>query len=106
MANEEYLAKLKEGVSVWLEWRENHPDTRPDLNGADLGWTDLRQALLRDADLPEAHLNGADLQRAKLEEANLRGADLREVKGLTKEQIESASIDDGTKLPDGLGPSK
>ena len=86
MANEDHLAKLKEGVSVWLEWRENHPDTRPDLNGADL--------------------QGAFLQRAKLEEANLRGADLREVKGLTKEQIESAIIDDGTKLPDGLGPSK
>ena len=38
--------------------------------------------------------------------ANLRGADLRNVEGLTKEQIESAIIDDTTKLPDGLGPSK
>ena len=72
---------LKEGTGVWLEWRQNHPDIRPDLNGADLG--------------------GADLQ-----EANLRGADLRNVEGLTQDQIESADINDETKPPDGLRPSK
>jgi uncharacterized protein YjbI with pentapeptide repeats len=87
---------LKKGIGVWLEWRQNHPDIRPDLNGADLG----------DANLQEANLEGAFLQGANLREANLRGADLRNVEGLTKEQIESADIDDETKLPDGLRPSE
>ena len=91
MANEEHLVKLTEGVSVWNEWRKNSPDIRPDLRGAEL--------------------KGVNLQGAQLQEANLRwgqhqGADLRDVEGLTKGQIESARIDDKTKLPDGLGPSK
>jgi uncharacterized protein YjbI with pentapeptide repeats len=91
VANEEHPAMLKEGTGVWLEWRQNHPDIRPDLNGADLGG----------ADLQEANLEGAFLQGA-----NLRGADLRNVEGLTQDQIESAEINDETKLPDGLRPSK
>ena len=31
MANPEHLAILKRGVEVWNEWREDHPETRPDL---------------------------------------------------------------------------
>ena len=63
-------------------------------------------ALFQFADLHGANLQGTDLLVADLRGANLPGADLRNVKGLTKAQIESAFIDDETKLPDGLRPSK
>jgi Pentapeptide repeats (8 copies) len=91
MANEEHLAILKKGVPAWNEWREQHPDIRPDLrgaylSGANLSKANLRQADLRDAHLIEAHLStanlsgaslsGASLSRANLSEANLGGAEL------------------------------
>jgi hypothetical protein len=96
VANEEHLVKLTEGVSVWNEWRKNSPDIRPDLRGAELKGVNLQGAQLQEANLRWGQLQGA----------NLQGADLRDVEGLTKGQIESARIDDKTKLPDGLGPSK
>lgn len=72
MANEEHLAKLKEGVKAWNVWRENNPNVRPDLVGAD-----LRGANLVEADLHGASLGEANLFRANLNQANLRSADLR-----------------------------
>ena len=89
--NEEHLVKLTEGVNVWNEWRKNSPDIRPDLRGAKLKGVNLQ---------------GAQLQEANLRWGQLQGADLRDVEGLTKGQIESARIDDKTKLPDGLRPSE
>ena len=82
MANEEHLAKLKEGVEVWNQWREDHlPLTKPDLSGAHLYRFDLRHANLRQADLAGANLRqadlaGANLSGADLGRANLSGADL------------------------------
>ena len=91
MVNEEHLVKLTEGVNVWNEWRKNSPDIRSDLRGAKLKGVNLQ---------------GAQLQEANLRWGQLQGADLRDVEGLTKGQIESARIDDKTKLPDGLRPSE
>jgi Pentapeptide repeats (8 copies) len=56
MANEEHLAILKKGVPAWNEWREQHPDIRPDLRGAYLSGANLSKANLRQADLRDAHL--------------------------------------------------
>jgi hypothetical protein len=36
MANPEHLAKLKEGVEAWNEWRAKNLDIVPDLSKADL----------------------------------------------------------------------
>ena len=82
MANEEHLAILKEGVAVWNEWREQHPDIEPNLRGADLDDANLRRAYLSGAHLEAANLAGANLFEANLSEADLRaarlgGADLR-----------------------------
>jgi hypothetical protein len=87
MANEEHLEILRQGVEVWNRWREENPNIRPDLRGADLGGAhlfgaDLREADLRGADLIKADLSGADLRGANLILAililaDLRGADLR-----------------------------
>ncbi len=86
MANPEHLAKLKEGVESWNQWRDQNPEVEPDLQGADLNGAVLRRADLREANLRWAHLyrayfdegylSGADLSKAYLTWAGLSGADL------------------------------
>ena len=71
MANAEHLAKLKEGVEVWNQWRRENLGVPPDLIGAD-----LRGATLTGADLRGALLRGASLNLAILTEAILTEADL------------------------------
>jgi hypothetical protein len=93
MVNEEHLAQLKQGVEAWNRWREDNPELRPDLAGAnltgalltgvDLDGAHLRRTNLSGANLSEADLRGANLSRAilikaDLDETNLTGADLRE----------------------------
>ncbi len=92
MANQEHVDLLKQGVEAWNQWRNEHPDTKPDLLEASLAETtlveaDLRGALLDRANLRKADLSGADLRGASLREAdfseaflggtNFSGADLR-----------------------------
>ena len=90
MPNDDHVAMLGRGASVWNAWREEHYET-PDLSGAgvrgldlsgfDLSGVDLRAADLRgtrlcDADLSGAHLEGANFFKAALDGADLAGADL------------------------------
>jgi uncharacterized protein YjbI with pentapeptide repeats len=82
VANPEHLAKLREGVEPWNEWREQHPKIRPDLTEAELTMANLFGASLFGADLRKANLFGADLRGADLvgavlTEAQLSVADLR-----------------------------
>lgn len=93
MANPEHLAKLKEGVQAWNEWRRTTSGSfrnliiSPDLSGEDLtGWklphADLKRVNLKDARLADAWLEDADLSdavlsSADLSEANLSGANLQ-----------------------------
>src|SRR5208337_2243291 len=107
MANREHLAKLKEGVGVWNDWRRANPKIAPDLSEAelveenlseaDLRGTNFRRTVISVADLTEANLGAASLHSANLSwavlnRANLAGAsigyatfgdnDLSDVKGL------------------------
>jgi hypothetical protein len=34
MANKEHLARLKQGVKAWNQWREANIHIKPDLSGA------------------------------------------------------------------------
>ena len=68
MANDEDVARLRQGVAVWNDWRAQNPERL----------VDLRKAHLRGADLHGANLSRTDLCGAKLMEANLRGVDLRD----------------------------
>jgi uncharacterized protein YjbI with pentapeptide repeats len=82
MADPGHLAKLKEGLKAWDEWRESDSETRPDLSlanlkGANLQGTNFQGTNFRGADLHEADLQGADLQGANLHEADLEGANLQ-----------------------------
>jgi hypothetical protein len=83
VANSEHLAKLKEGVQAWNEWREKNSaqlrafrlSERIDLSmadflGGDVGGANLHGANLSDAKFDNANLSGADLSRANLTAAN------------------------------------
>ncbi len=91
MANKEHLRILREGVRNWNEWRTQHPEMRPNLEGERIPRVEsdgpdedfvefgdgLGQANLHGVNLSQAHLGGADLNGANLNQANLQGADLR-----------------------------
>jgi uncharacterized protein YjbI with pentapeptide repeats len=72
MANPEHLAKLKEGVELWNQWRKVNPDVRIDLSGAN-----FTGAILVEANLQSAELSGVTFEEADLSGANLILADLR-----------------------------
>ena len=81
MANDEDLARLRQGVAVWNDWRMQNYERPVDLSGAILAWEDLRsadlgEANLETADLRLARLVGTDLAKANLMEARIFGADL------------------------------
>ena len=76
MADETYVAALKQGVRAWSEWRAAHPGTRPNLFGANLRGLHLANADLAGGDLREADLRGAVLNGAIVVGANLAGANL------------------------------
>ncbi|WP_220197757.1 pentapeptide repeat-containing protein [Ktedonospora formicarum] len=71
MANPEHVEILKQGVTVWNAWREEHPEARPLLNEEDLSELNLSFANLRSANLSFANLTSTSLRRACLESANL-----------------------------------
>jgi hypothetical protein len=81
MANPEHLAKLKEGVQAWNEWRNRNPEVAIDLTRADF----------RKASLTRANLAGADLHWANLAAADLEGADLR-LANLILAHLENADL--------------
>jgi uncharacterized protein YjbI with pentapeptide repeats len=86
MAKPEHLAKLKEGLKAWNQWRNDNPNVRPDLNQAhlenaslqrlDLSYARLSHASLMSADLGNVNLLGANLSQANLSHANLYRAKL------------------------------
>src|SRR5215468_11595880 len=69
------------------------------LRGTDLSYANLEGANLSGANFTNAILRGANLKNAILKGTILRGADLTDAKNLTRAQIETAIIDDRTRLP-------
>ncbi|HSL05105.1 MAG TPA: pentapeptide repeat-containing protein [Nitrospiraceae bacterium] len=62
----------------------------------------LAQANLQSARLSGADLTGAQLDKADLRRATLDGTDLSLVSGLTQAQLDTACVDEQTKLPPDL----
>jgi len=69
------------------------------LLASHLEGADLRGSHFERARLDRSNLDGANLDGANFDGANLEGVNLQGVKGLTKEQIKAAIIDDKTTLP-------
>ena len=75
MANDEHVALLAGGATVWNEWRAKSHDT-PDLSGAGLRGLDLSGFELSGADLRGADLRGTNFSGANMSGAHLDGANL------------------------------
>ena len=94
MANDEHVAILKKGADAWNVWRDENPEIRPDLKGADLVGADLikaNQAMLSRTDLTWADFAGADLAGAFFTGADLSWADFTGA-DLTKAQLNGAML--------------
>jgi uncharacterized protein YjbI with pentapeptide repeats len=76
MANPEHVAKLKEGIDAWNQWRKENPDTEVDLSEANLSGATLPRANLHRANLRGANLNSTKLLMVDLRLADLAQADL------------------------------
>ena len=128
MANDEHVALLARGATVWNEWRAKSHDT-PDLSGAglrgldlsgfepygaDLRGADLRGTNLSEANLSLSHLDRANLFKAVLDGANIAGAFLNGAQFLNCAQLvvtrnwQSAFRDDalacGASIPERKPP--
>jgi hypothetical protein len=88
-ANPEYLAMLKEGVGVWNQWMQEHPEERLDFRWADLSGANLCGANLTGADFTGANLSGADLSGANLSRADLSKAHLNEARLIATNLIDA-----------------
>lgn len=78
MAHQEHLARIKQGVEVWNQWRQHSSGETPDFIEANLSRTNLIRVNLSGAYLNEADLSGAYLIRADFSEANLIRTNLSE----------------------------
>jgi uncharacterized protein YjbI with pentapeptide repeats len=75
-----------------------------DLRGSNFSHATLTEANLQEANLQGATLSGADLTGVQLDKADLRratlhGANLALASGLTQAQLDTACVDEQTKLP-------
>ena len=91
MANEEQLSILKQGVEVWNKWREENPDVKVNLIGANLSRANLIGANLSGANLGVADLSGANLSGASLENTWLNYSNLTEAR-LTGSNFSKARV--------------
>ncbi len=94
MASSNHLAKLKQGVAFWNQWRQDNWNIKPDLSGVDFArepgvrrsplWDKKKKRMNMDGinlagcDLTGSSLRKASIQDANIVEANLTAADLRE----------------------------
>jgi uncharacterized protein YjbI with pentapeptide repeats len=76
MANQEHLDVLAQGVEVWLRWRQENSEVKPDFSNANFNGANLITAYLCDADFEYASLERADLSQATLIQADFNKASL------------------------------
>ena len=91
MAKAEHLKIIKQGVSVWNEWRNTQSDVVPELSNANLNGKNLSSINFESANLIDANLSYSNLIRASLQNADLGGADLSLAK-VNRANLEGANL--------------
>ncbi len=76
MPNSKHIKILKQGVEVWNEWREEHPEIKVDLSELDLRNCDLHKINLKNANLYRTNFENAQLFDANLTDAILWNANM------------------------------
>jgi uncharacterized protein YjbI with pentapeptide repeats len=73
---DENVARLRQGVEVWNDWREQNHEIAIDLRGVNLQREMLSDFNLNNTDLGGTNLSGANLSHAMLNRSNLSGSNL------------------------------
>lgn len=81
MANPEHLAILGQGVEVWNKWREENPNTEPDLSDMDFRDKNFEKFILKGTNFTSSSLKKCNLTRMDFtlsifSHCNLQGAKL------------------------------
>ena len=76
MANPEHVELLKQGFEVWNKWREDNPDTVPDLSNSNLSREFLEHVNLEDANLENTNIEETFLYSSDLTSAISEGLTL------------------------------
>jgi TIR domain/Pentapeptide repeats (9 copies) len=105
MANPEHLRILKQGVEVWNRWREEVPNTHPDLTntglknmnlcGVNFSFTHLLGSTLSGANLTSSYLNVVSFRSANLTDANLANAFISDT-DFTEAELRGADFSNAT----------
>lgn len=74
MADPGQVARLRQSVARWNQWRRRHPAAAIDLREADLCGADLRGADLREADLRGATMHWVNLEAGAADAHALQSA--------------------------------
>ncbi len=74
MSDNPFFRLIQSGVDPWNQWRDAHPDAKPDLSRCYLFEANLRGANLQGVIFNRTCLIGADLAHANLMGADLSGA--------------------------------
>lgn len=77
MAIPEHWILLDDDVACWNKWRNEHPETCPDLSGISLSRRHLPHVDLNRCNLIGTHFNHADISYSDLERANLSSSSLQ-----------------------------
>lgn len=75
MAKKEHLDIIRQGVTIWNNWRKINPSVNPDLSNVNLCRSNLTGANFRGVNFWEANLSKADLGDADFTESDLCFAD-------------------------------
>ncbi len=92
MANSEHVKNIKQGIEHWNKWRDQNPDTVPDLAWANLVGVDLNGANLEGAIMKLAFCRGGNLEGVNFKNANLYGINLEESNS-TNAEMEGANLE-------------
>jgi uncharacterized protein YjbI with pentapeptide repeats len=95
LTNPEHASLIRRNVTDWNAWRQQYPEVRPDLRGAELRGLNLDGADLRATDLREADLTNTSLLSVDLSQADLRWSILLQA-NLNKVKAHFAQFDEAS----------